>query len=91
MEKVRDVLYGFAFFMMILVIGAIEGAQDESAVTVIVITVLLTVCFVLAAELMRLKINFRDYKQWARTEINRPVIVRARYRKAYDQERDINE
>ncbi|WP_295236892.1 hypothetical protein [Veillonella sp.] len=90
MEKVRDVLYGFAFFMIILVIGAIEGAQDESAVPVIAITVLLTVCFVLAAELMRIKINFRDYKRWSRTEINRPLIVKDRYRKAYDQERDID-
>lgn len=90
MEKVRDVLYGFAFFMMILVIGAIEGAQDESAIPVIVITVLLTACFVLAAELMRIKINFREYKRWARTKANKPLIARVSYRKAYDQERDVD-
>lgn len=63
MENIRDVLYGLAFFTTILVIGAIEGMQDETALPVIAITGLLTLCFILAAELMRLKINFNQYQK----------------------------
>lgn len=84
MEKVRDILYCFAFLMSILVVGAIEGANNETAIPVIAITGLLTICFVLAAELMRLKINFNQYQKRVK---RKPVYEIGRtYRKAYNQE-----
>ncbi len=87
MKEVRDALYGFAFFTAILVVGAVEGAQDETAIPVITITLLLTTCFILGAELMRLKINFKNY-QLGSIERQRYVIKKP-YRRAYNQEKDL--
>lgn len=96
MKQLRDLLYSMGILSAIIFVGTVEGAQDDSALPAILISLLVTICLMLGGELIRTQLNLSALEEWQMAyelevaeKLQQKLMVQKHPRRAYDREKDI--